>query len=588
MTIAELRVRLRIDGAEATNKRMSDTARGLNNAASAARNLAGSLDTVDFSVLLGGLHSAIDLTSRLFNLLKTPFDIAVTFDKLDRGLIAVTGSAEAAEAQFQRLLKVAKLPGLGVEEAVSGFTRLRAAGLSVQLAERSLKAFGNALATIGGSKAEMGGVILALSQIASKGKLSAEEVNQLAERIPQIRIALKEAFGTGDTEVIQKMGLTAENAIERIVAALEKARKAQGGISNDLDNLGDKAKLALRPLGEALVPIVTSTFPALERLLASITPMFERMASAAKALAKDGTLKAWGDGLIGTFERLNKIISLFAGVLTAVTTNAIIRGLFTLGGMIYRVVKAVQAMGIAMLLISGVTRNFPGIIAGLTAMFAGIAAFGYVNKTLNDKYFESPIAGLDKKTGAASAVNASQALGGSASSVSSAMQALGGGSDSDEWKGSFIETAGFTLPQMLLMMAGVLGIKRTVGPDSSAGSVDAAVRMMDRMTALEGATARTPAWMLKTFNPLTGQAVGTAARQETLLEQIARNTDSAAVTLRRQAVGGSDLGALGVTAAELSQGEMIARVFRRRGERTADSRVNGRLGGGGFNPRFAG
>lgn len=181
-------------------------------------------------------------------------------DSLMRGLAAVAGSAEAAQSQFARLREVAKLPGLGLKEAVQGSINLQAAGFSAGLAEAALSGFGNALATVGKGREDLFGVITALSQIASKGKISAEEINQIAERVPQIRQIMKSAFGTADTEALQKMGISSEEFVTKITVALNKLPKATGGIQNSFENLKDGIWQSLASLGSginrALGPII--------------------------------------------------------------------------------------------------------------------------------------------------------------------------------------------------------------------------------------------------------------------------------------------------------------------------------------------
>ncbi len=175
-------------------------------------------------------------------------------DALRKGLIAVSGSAGAADRQLARLAEVAKLPGLGFREAIQGSVNLQAAGFSAQLAERSLRAFGNALAAVGKGKADMDGVILALAQISAKGKIAAQEINQLSERLPQIRQAMKAAFGTADTEAIQKMGLSSQEFVERIVAEFEKLPPVTGGVKNQFENIRDAMDRAMAEIGAALRP----------------------------------------------------------------------------------------------------------------------------------------------------------------------------------------------------------------------------------------------------------------------------------------------------------------------------------------------
>lgn len=171
---------------------------------------------------------------------------------LEKGFAATYKGAAPLSEALGKVQELAKLPGLGLQEALRGATNLQAAGFSADLATRALGAFGNALATVGRGKADLDGVGLALGQIASKGKISAEEINQLAERVPQIRQAMIAAFGTADTEVLQKMKISATDFVEGVTAELEKLPKVTGGINNAFENLQDAGTVALAKLGTAL------------------------------------------------------------------------------------------------------------------------------------------------------------------------------------------------------------------------------------------------------------------------------------------------------------------------------------------------
>lgn len=206
---------------------------------------------------------------------------ATSFDSLKRGLTAVTGSAAVMEQQMVRLKEVARSPGLGFKEAIQGSINLQAAGLQAVTAERALMAFGNALATVGKGKAELDGVITALSQIQSKGKVSAEEINQLAERLPQIRVAMQNAFGTADTEKLEKLGITSQQFIERVIGEFEKLPKAVGGAQDSFDNFKDTVERAIVPLGDA---ILKQLMPAMSELSAELEKDRPDMAAAAKGM----------------------------------------------------------------------------------------------------------------------------------------------------------------------------------------------------------------------------------------------------------------------------------------------------------------
>jgi tape measure domain-containing protein len=165
-----------------------------------------------------------------------PYDSAV------RGLMNVEGSATATKARLEELREVAKLPGLGFQEAVQGDIRLRSAGLSAEVSKASLIGFGNALASVGKGKADLDGVILALTQISAKGKITAEDINQIAERVPQIRQVMQNAFGTADTEALARSGMTAKAFIADLASELGNLPRVTGGAQNAVENFDDSWK----------------------------------------------------------------------------------------------------------------------------------------------------------------------------------------------------------------------------------------------------------------------------------------------------------------------------------------------------------
>lgn len=173
-------------------------------------------------------------------------------DALKRSLNTVTKSAEETEKEFKRLLVVAKLPGLGLEEAVRGSVNLQSAGFSADLARRSLLAFGNALATVGKGKNELNLVNLALTQLQNKTSGFAQDLRQLTEQLPQLRGILKEAFGTSDSLEIAKLGYTGEQVVKVLIREFEKLPKVTGGIQNAFENFSDATKISFARVGEAI------------------------------------------------------------------------------------------------------------------------------------------------------------------------------------------------------------------------------------------------------------------------------------------------------------------------------------------------
>lgn len=171
---------------------------------------------------------------------------------LQKGLTAVMGSTEAAAAEFDKLREVAKLPGLGLEEAARGSVALQSAGFSADEARRSLLAFGNALATVGKGKNELNFVNLAITQLQNKTGGFGQDLRQLTEQLPQLRGALTNAFGTADSEKIQELGVTGKEVVTAIISEFEKLPKVSGGLNNAFENLSDSIKVSLFQIGTAI------------------------------------------------------------------------------------------------------------------------------------------------------------------------------------------------------------------------------------------------------------------------------------------------------------------------------------------------
>ena len=179
---------------------------------------------------------------------KAILQATIKYQGMVLGLRAVEGSAEKAAVQLDRIIEIAKLPGIQLEPAIKAVVTLRALKLEGELVERTIKAIGNALATLG-REGELGGVVLALSQIIGKGKIHAEEINQIAERLPLIRGILVEEFGTANTEVLQKMEIGIEDFIERITQGLERLPKVATQIGTSFKNLGNQWFLFTTQIG---------------------------------------------------------------------------------------------------------------------------------------------------------------------------------------------------------------------------------------------------------------------------------------------------------------------------------------------------
>ena len=494
MTVAELTAKISVVGEAAA-------VRALQRVGQSARSVGEAIRT------------AADAT-RLFEVAQNSFasvtgvQAAMAYDSQVRGLAAYAKNAQELQAQLGRLNEIAKLPGLGLTEVRAGVLNLEAAGLSAQTSERALMAFGNALALVGKGKSELDGVILALGQIASKGSISAEEINQIAERVPQIRQVLVSAFGTASTEAIQKMGLSADVAIGKIIAGLEQLPKATQSALTTFENLQDALEQAFLPIGRGILDIFSSAEGGTMRLIDRIAEMGRQIGEVFSAIGKSGVIQDF----------LNRVISAFGP--GGNFQQAMINVAANLLAFFAQLPRILQELGPAIM-------TFFGDIAyNIKAFFKN--TFGDLQTEIQDlvKFLDSQLSSFLFKFEPVLPDN-----------VKSILQTR-----QDELKPPETKAPkwNYITPRFPMPAAGAV-------PDL-AGEYGRAIREMLGPQGL-------PPGMQYGGAQGTGGGLGGPSIADNI-GRIADNTKTAAdaLTLRRETLGGGQLGQMGVTAAEMAVG----------------------------------
>jgi tape measure domain-containing protein len=276
-------------------------------------------------------------------------------ESLTMGLKAVMKSSEATATEMAKLREVAKLPGLGLEEAVKGTIRLQILGNSADQSRRIMGELGNALAVVGGGREDFNEVIRQLSQLGAVGKVTKENLDPIIERIPQLAAIIKEKFGAealGDpAKTFERLGISSQQFIQIITDELAKGERAGNTYKNSWTNIEQAAKDAAAEFGKTLLPIA-------QRVLDDfLTPGIEK----AKALAT-------------AFRDLPQPTQDWAIGLTAVATAAPL-ALVALGTLIEKgaLVVGVLNKGIPLLKGFAASLSLAGVAAGAAA--AGVGLF---------------------------------------------------------------------------------------------------------------------------------------------------------------------------------------------------------------------
>lgn len=250
------------------------------------KTLGSNLQSVGSSLALG-------VSAPLAGIAGVALKAAGDLEALKLGLISVAGGAKQAEVQFAQLREVAKLPGLGLKEAVQGSINLQALGFSAQKSQNLLLQFGNALATVGRGREDLNEVIRQLGQLGARGAVTADNLKPIIERVPQVASIIREKFG-GDAlgapaETFKKLGISSQQFIAILEEELGKLPRVAGGVNNTFENLRDTITIAFARAGEALIPFAKAfvddfAVPVIESA-AEVAKRFGEMPNSVKAVA---------------------------------------------------------------------------------------------------------------------------------------------------------------------------------------------------------------------------------------------------------------------------------------------------------------
>ena len=308
-------------------------------------------------VAQAGQSLAIGFSAPLIAAGAASLSAAADIEKLEKGLSATMKSTAAASKEFERLKDLAKLPGLGLEEAVKGSIRLQSLGTSAADARRIMGELGNALSVVGGTRADFGEVIRQLSQLGATGKVTKENLDPIIERIPQLSAIIKEKFGAaalGDpAKTFEKLGISSQEFITIMVDELAKGERAGNTFSNSLQNLKDAASQTAAEFGKSLLVVG-------QRL---IDEFFSPGLEKANALAKQF------NGLSDSTKMLT--IELLA-VAAAIPIAIVVLG--TIAEKAIALSQVVMKLWSAFGALSSLISTTTGGLVGLAAGFVGISA----------------------------------------------------------------------------------------------------------------------------------------------------------------------------------------------------------------------
>lgn len=221
-------------------------------------------------------------------------DYAASIGKLQIALRGVVGSQAAYDAAIRAAAAATRDLNIPQEEATRGLTRLSAAvigaGGTVADSSFAFRAMSEAIKATGGNAEQVDGALLALTQVFSKGKVSAEELNQIAERLPGTFTLFAQAAGKTGPE-LQKALEQGQVGLNDLMKFLDLTSKRYGTtaleIAGSSQDAGARLTVAFQAMrlevGKALQPLGAELQETFTAFIKDITPA---VVSSAKAIAE--------------------------------------------------------------------------------------------------------------------------------------------------------------------------------------------------------------------------------------------------------------------------------------------------------------
>ena len=255
-------IKVRIVAVDEASKPLDETAKKAKSTADAMKGLSASIGSVAAGMgLQAGLTSIV---GAMKNAIVSSFELA---DALEQSKIAFTtmlGSGEAAGKMLTDLKAFADKTPFEFQDIQAAAKRLMAMGTAAEDVIPTLRAVGDAAAGLGGGKATIDGITLALGQMGAKGKISTQELNQLTERgIPAMRY-LAEAAKVSTAEMAKLVENGLVPADKGVKVLLESMQRDFGGLmakqadtaSGKLSTMKDSMASLGTAVGKSFIPAV--------------------------------------------------------------------------------------------------------------------------------------------------------------------------------------------------------------------------------------------------------------------------------------------------------------------------------------------
>ena len=255
-----------------------------------ATKLGGALGVLKTGLVGAGVAAAAGLGA------VTTFGLqsAASLEQVQIAFNSLLGGVEAGQKAFTALQHFAAVTPFEFPEVAGAAQRFYAFSASVGLSKDRVQEFlttlGNVASVTGGGAQALNSVTLAMGQIASSGKLTLDNLNQISEALPGFSgvAAIASATGKSTADVMKEISAGSIDATTGIAALLKGMQTfpgAAGAMEAQAQTLLGVFSTFKDTLSQALVAGFAPVIPAIKASLTEATPLLgEAIAQLAPAL----------------------------------------------------------------------------------------------------------------------------------------------------------------------------------------------------------------------------------------------------------------------------------------------------------------
>lgn len=194
--------------------------------------------------------------------------MAADFEKTRNALEVFTGSTRRANAELQEISDLARnTPGLGLEDAEKGATRLRGLGFAAKTAQDLVAGIAKNKILSGADEQAVNRVIMNLEQLRAGSPQIKKDIQQMVLAIPTLSKVINETFGS--LEKFQAaLKRNPSEALEKFAEAAKKTEVGNAGLSDAFLKLQDEVLRTQRTFGEPILEPLTESVKNLTGVLA--------------------------------------------------------------------------------------------------------------------------------------------------------------------------------------------------------------------------------------------------------------------------------------------------------------------------------